>query len=341
MCNDANIFAHYKLRLRFNVESLVGIGMEIFKDEVVQNLVDHLRNSLRRNVISTRKDSSLSAPRFVFVCGKKIAEEEESIRGYTMKKLNMQKVQNDYGSEYGTVLCIISEYLYIQDLAEDIFVFEKMLAEISDKIIIITESPGTFCELGAFVMDEQCRKKTVVINENNENFKSSFITRGPIKLLENEHPDRVILHNGLERIKESLEYNYKVQQIANEEFSININKDANEIHLKSLIYELTNIIELFQPIEPYEVEYLYKGLKKFSSYQIHNTAGHKIRTIKQVLFLMEKMKLVRKEKGYYFINNGMSCYNVMFSISRKEFNQIRIEYLNRLNNCKSERMDIL
>ena len=87
------------------------------------------------------------------------------------------RIANHYGTQNEAVLCIIAEKLYVQDLSEDIFSFEKMLAEISDRIIIVAESPGTFCELGAFVMDEDCRRKTMVINEDNADYENSFITK--------------------------------------------------------------------------------------------------------------------------------------------------------------------
>lgn len=104
---------------------------------------------------------------------------------------------------------------------------------------------------------------------------------------------------------------------------------------------MANIIELFQPLEPYEIEALYKEIKSFSSYHIQNTAGHKIRNIKIVLFLMEKMKLIYKKDGYYMINSRISCYNTLFRISRKEFNDFRIEYLNRIAKLQPQRIDVL
>lgn len=268
--------------------------MVIIDDKIINEMIELLKSKLRKATISSKRDLSLSAPRFVFVCGKEIVEGEETIRSHTIDRLEKIKVENDYGTKNVTILCIISEYLYVQDLSEDIFSFEKMLAEISDKIIIVAESPGTFCELGAFVMDDKCRAKTIVINEDDEKFKNSFITKGPIKLLENE--DSVILHNGLERLKNSLEYNYKIEQISKENLTIYINDDPKQIKLKSLIYELANIIELFQPLEYFEVEILYKKLKGFDRYEISNIAGHKIRNIKQVLALMEKMGLVKKNR---------------------------------------------
>ena len=43
----------------------------------------------------------------------------------------------------------------------------------------------------------------------------------------------------------------------------------------------------------------------------------------------------------YILNKNISCYNVMFRISRKEFNDFRIMYLNRLNKCQKSRVDVL
>ena len=341
--NNASILAHHKHRLRFNVESLFLMEKEmvIIEDKIIREIIELLKSKLRKATISSKKDLSLSAPRFVFVCGKAFVEGQETIRSHTIDILEKIKVANDYGTKNVSILCVISEYLYVQDLSEDIFSFEKMLAEISDKIIIVAESPGTFCELGAFVMDENCRAKTIVINEDNKNFKNSFITKGPIKMLENENEHNVILHNGLERLKYSLEYNYKIEEIAKENLNIYINNDSKEIRLKSLIYELANIIELFQPLEFFEVEILYKELKGFDRYVISNTAGHKIRSIKQVLALMEQMGVVKKEHGYYSVNKKISCFNTMFRISRKEFNDIRIAYLNRMEKLQPQRMEIL
>ena len=190
-------------------------------------------------------------------------------------------------------------------------------------------------------MDEKCREKTTVINEDNEAYKDSFITKGPIKKLESLDEKSIILHNGLSRVKNSHEYNYKVRQIAEADLVININKGSKEVDLKSLIYELANIIELFQPLEYFEIETIYKKLKGFQSYRIKNTTGHKIRNIKQVLVLMEKMGMLKKREGYYILNDNISCYNVLFTITRKEFNDFRIQFLNRLNKCQKSRMEIL
>ena len=224
------------------------------------------------------------------------------------------RIANHYGTQNEAVLCIIAEKLYVQDLSETLF---------------------------SFVMDEDCRRKTMVINEDNADYENSFITKGPIKKLESLNESSIIRHNGLERIKNSHEYNFKVQEIAKAPLTIAINDNAGSVELKSLIYELANIVELFQPVEYFEIETLYKRLKDFEGYTIKNTADHKIRSIRQVLSLMEKMDMLLRQDGYYILNKNISCYNVMFRISRKEFNDFRIMYLNRLNKCQKSRVNVL
>ena len=315
--------------------------MDILEDKVICQLIQSLKVRLRKKTISSREQPFLSAPRLIFVCGKEWVDNEETIRNYTIRTLRKCRIANHYGTQNEAVLCIIAEKLYVQDLSEDIFSFEKMLAEISDRIIIVAESPGTFCELGAFVMDEDCRRKTMVINEDNADYENSFITKGPIKKLESLNESSIIRHNGPERIKNSHEYNFKVQEIAKAPLTIAINDNAGSVELKSLIYELANIVELFQPVEYFEIETLYKRLKDFEGYTIKNTADHKIRSIRQVLSLMEKMDMLLRQDGYYILNKNISCYNVMFRISRKEFNDFRIMYLNRLNKCRKSRVNVL
>ena len=312
--------------------------MNVFKDEKVIEIIEFLKTRLRKQKHSTKKDDLLTAPRFVFVCGKEWENNGDDIRKRIIKKLGTYKQKTKYGSMKDKVLCVISESLYTQDFAEDIFGFEDMLAEISQNIIVITESAGTYCELGAFVMDDKCFEKTIVINEDNEDYKNSFITNGPIKMLKAKNEDDVIFYKRNNSIDDLFGYKNMINRVVNEDLEIPNNKNQNELSLKGLIYELTNIIELFQPIDKNEVQHIYKEIKGFKKYKITNRLKHKITNIYKVLELMEKMKLIRSESIYYYVENNISCYNAMFAITRKEYNDIRIKYLHRLEKCQPERM---
>lgn len=56
---------------------------------------------------------------------------------------------------------------------------EDEISDIADKIIIVLESPGAFCELGAF-SHKRLRKKLVIINDLKFKVQKSFINDGPI-----------------------------------------------------------------------------------------------------------------------------------------------------------------
>ena len=105
-----------------------------------------------------------------------------------------------------------------------------------------------------------------------------------------------------------------------------------------MMYELCNIIEFFQPIEIYETENHYKRIGKFNSYKLENEKEHKIHSIKQVVKLLEKMKVIYKKDGFYYISPTLTFYNVLFDIDRKKFNDLRLAYLSRVYAKTPERM---
>ena len=306
------------------------IMKKLWDDQEVNNIISFLMENLRINSASSRKDHSLSAPRFVFICGKKPGRRKnKTVRNAVIDELSKKKCVIGSGYQTHSVLNVVSEALYIPEFSDDIFSFEKMLADISQKIIVVAESAGSFCELGAFAMDNNCMNKTIVINEDKKEYKDSFVTNGPIKMLENRDERNVILYN--DRIENNSEFVSRMKEIASCDLIIPVNNNPQAISTKSLIYELANIVELFQPVTAYEVESLYKKIKKFDSYKIVNDCNNKLSSIKRVMKLMEFMKLIKKDeaKGTYRIASGISCYNAMFILTRKQFLNLKISYLNR------------
>lgn len=321
--------------------------MELFKDVVVKELIENLKKELR-----TRRIEDKEIPRFIFVCGEQILDDngeiidsatlecENNIRYLVMNKFAKHINKGDYEKESLPAQCVISEYLYSADRAIDILTFEEVLAEISECIIIVTESPGTYCELGAFALNDSFSAKTIVINENNPKYKKSFITLGPIKKIENQNEKNVILHNGKNTLKNSMAFNDMIRELSTKEVKFSPNVNPQEITLKNLIYELLNLTELFEPITAYELEYLYKQIREITNYTILNKDKHKIFSIPRVISLMEDMKIINTHNGYYYISKEITCYNTMFKMSRKDFNVFRTKYLCRIYKSEPERIKI-
>lgn len=322
--------------------------MELLKDKSVLILINELKKEIR-----TRGIEDKGFPRFIFICGEQILddfgnlirketlESQNNVRYFIMKNFNKHIYTGEYGKESHPAQCVISEYLYSTDKAIDILTFEEVLAEISEYIIIITESPGTFCELGAFALHDSFVDKVIVINEDNPKFKSSFISLGPIKKIENQNEKNVILYSSKSALKSSLELNDMIKQIATKEVRFTPNLDSQAINLKNLIYELLNLTELFEPVTPYELEVLYKQIRDITNYTITNKDKHKIFSLKRVINLMIEMKVISYSNGYCRVNKDVTCTNTMFTMNRKKFNDFRTKYLCRVYKCEPERMKSL
>jgi len=267
--------------------------MELLRDKYILQLIDDLRKKLRVRGI---EDNVI--PRFIFVCGEQILddrgqlideqilESQNNIRHLIMKSFYKHKNYNDYNEESRPAQCIISEYLYTDDKEIDILTFEEVLAEISECIIIIAESPGTYCELGAFALNDAFVDKMIVINENNPRYKNSFITKGPIKKIKNQNEGNIILYNGKQFLKQSSQFQDMIRAISSQEVKFTPNLNHDKLDLKNMIYEFLNIVELFQPVTAYELEKLYKEIKQIMYYTIINKDKHKINSFKRVIELM-------------------------------------------------------
>ncbi len=322
--------------------------MELLRDKCVVELIEELKKEIR-----TRSIEDSTIPRFIFICGeqildddgnlinKNILEAKNNIRYLIMKNFSLYKNCGEYKKESRPAQCIVSEYLYTDNKAIDILTFEEVLAEISEYIIIISESPGTYCELGAFALNDIFANKTIVINEDNPKYKKSFITKGPIQKIERQHEENVILYSSKETLKNSIELKDMITKIASRKVKYTPNLKEQKINLKNLILELLNLTELFEPVTAYELELLYKEIRQIKNYTIWNKNKHKISSFRLVIQLMSDMKIIKYKDGYYRINKDITCYNTMFTINRKYLNTFRTRYLCRVYKCEPERIGVL
>jgi len=92
------------------------------------------------------------------------------------------------------------EFLQVEEVQEffdkdspykDLVKFEKDLAQICELVILFSESPGSFVELGTFAATEEVAEKLLVIIQSKYLTKSSFISKGPALTLRRDHPDSV------------------------------------------------------------------------------------------------------------------------------------------------------
>lgn len=128
--------------------------------------------------------------RFIFLCGGRTDENSPktalSLRQYL---LNERKIGARLRAEI--VLAEKANQLYRDTAYKDLISFEEDIAQISASVMVITESPGSLAELGAFTANEKIRPHVAIISQTDYSHAESFVRYGPIKRIENDDEDRV------------------------------------------------------------------------------------------------------------------------------------------------------
>ena len=117
--------------------------------------------------------------RLIFVCGG------------PMNKKKMRPQFCEYAKEHLSHLCVflaeeaLDDYWQHQETEfQNVARFEEIIAELSSCVILFPESPGSFAELGYFASIKTLRKKLLVVNNVCYQSTDSFITLGPINLVD-------------------------------------------------------------------------------------------------------------------------------------------------------------
>jgi hypothetical protein len=112
----------------------------------------------------------------VFVCGGKVGPGEKSLRNLF---LDWAK------TELPDFICILAEDALSDNFAGEgrefvnLSKFERIIADVSDCVLIFPESAGSYAEIG-FFSHSDVRKKTFVANLHEHQTRESFINLGPI-----------------------------------------------------------------------------------------------------------------------------------------------------------------
>ena len=129
------------------------------------------------NAIRSKKTFVLPNKRIAFVCG---GRESDSVRtkfiGYAEKNFPLLRIflaENTY-----------KELDELKPGAHNLVEFEDFLAEIADCIILFPESHGSVAELGYFSNSVRLRRKLLVANDAALQSEDSFISLGPIDLVD-------------------------------------------------------------------------------------------------------------------------------------------------------------
>ena len=124
----------------------------------------------------------------LFLCGGASTKKNKSNRDELRSRLEKKKNLSIFYPE-DMFMELLSRKKY------DLFTLEKFLADNSDIIMIVCESPGSFTELGAFTGNSETLEKLVVLIQKKYKNDKSFIMQGPIRYIQARDKKRVIFFN--------------------------------------------------------------------------------------------------------------------------------------------------
>lgn len=124
----------------------------------------------------------------LFLCGGASTQTDLSNRDQLRKRLEKNNKLSIFYPE-DMFMELLSRKKY------DLFTLENFLAENSDLIMIVCESPGSFTELGAFTSNDKTLNKLVVLIQKRYKNDKSFIMQGPVKYIETHNKNNVIYFN--------------------------------------------------------------------------------------------------------------------------------------------------
>lgn len=298
----------------------------IFSKQMILSLKKHLH----KNTIKY-----ITYPNFVFLCGKYF---EDS----TYLNSNRGVIERYISKQADDVFIVLSEKLWEDEFNSniDLLTFEEFLAEISDCIILLVESPGSFCELGAFsYADKLFSDKLLVVIDNKYCGDKSFIITGPAAKIKKDGSDVVYApldgsgllssHELREAILKRIN-SFRSKRVSNNKRKTNDNE--NSIFLNSFIIELLEIIKLTQPILREDLLDIYKIVKGFSSFTFIKRDGSRFNTeikYNYILKLLHSVKLININNGYVSTDYYKRVQNLMFKYYNKAENVERNKLLCR------------
>lgn len=292
----------------------------ISKDKKLSRNFDYIKNAIQKNEIYLLKES-----RIVFTCG--AADEADYMT--TKRGILMQYAKkNIKGINFFT-----AEKLFEtmgDHKSTDLLSIESKLANYSDCILIILESPGAFTELGAFSHPNELAEKILVINNREYQFEESFINQGPIKKIDKISEFKKCIYADFENIGASInEVNKRINKLTfQKRRQIDIStKELIEKEHKYRFYLLHDLISIMYPITHNElialVNSIYGVIRENLNFDVK---------------LLTALGLIDKYEGYYVKKS--STQNLFLQYSRFNYDLFRSGYLIRLKKTDSRLFEV-
>jgi hypothetical protein len=154
----------------------------------------------------------------------------------------------------------------------DLLTLEDKIADYSDCIIIICESPSAFAELGAFTHSDELVKQVLIINDRKFRSASSFIALGPVAKANKKSSFKPVIYadfrsvlKSVEEIKTRLE---TIERVNRQRRSLASADDFRKSRPKHRALFLADLIHLLSPTRLQEVVDVLRFIYGHSDFEI-------------------------------------------------------------------------
>lgn len=302
----------------------------IYSDEMIEHMKLYLNNNATKFI---------TYPKFVFVCGKKFSSSEE------YNKSNRGIIDKYLKTKSKDVFIVLSEKLWEDSFDSDIdlLTFEEFLAEVSDAIILFVESPGSFCELGAFAYaDKLFSDKLIIVIDEKYKGNKSFIITGPTAKAKKDGAEVIfapLFGTGLLSSADLRNVvDQKLHEFASKSATINKrtpNQSDGKLLVNTFIIELLELIRILQPISRKDLIEIYKKVKDISSFRFVKKDGddfHNEIKYDYIIKLLENVGIIKLNGEIIITDQHKKSQSLMFMYPKKTENKERNKLL-----CKKYR----
>lgn len=244
----------------------------------------------------------------VFLCGGS-GKKQSSFRFSLGKAIEDTKNQNNLFSVYYPET-LFAEFLYGYS-KRNLLEMENILAENVDSIVIPLESPGTFCELGAFSNSEKLRNRMILICLPQYAANRSFINDGPVALIKSIDRDHVLV-SSLESDcpdEEEKNINNIKNRVREQTMRIKKGKESFQSPLFLMTLFLFFLIYVFDPIKNSTIQKIISECEKLDNNQ-RKLIGTSIGILGTNGFIRMNSNSVNsnKEKSFSITEKGFKTY---------------------------------
>ena len=280
----------------------------------------------------SRQSAARLRPQFLFLCGGAEGDERYVARGQVEQYLKTNKCGR-------RIVCIkpekvLSKYSAVfRDV--DLLMQEKLIAEISEAILLFDESPGSLCELGAFAACDPIREILTVFVPKEYKGGESFAIQGPVAHIEryaNELSSVIYGDTSCPLMSEDLLcYLNGLSDTIRRSSKRVINYDATKVEIGAFCFELLDLISVFSPLTVEELNEVYCLFKDFpENYKFYSERlGKDVSsvTVEMLVCFLAAGELVKYENGLITMMGELPGYFMFNKRRSREIAEVRVSLL--------------